>query len=159
MLSGLFFTGCSFKHNVDTLDINSINNHKVLMKANQSFHCQNGFVGGAHKFIVNKGDLIKGYKLPANIKVSSFGEIEGGLVDERAILLKHKELQGRDFGYLVFPDGTFVYDRGEEQLGVLAPFNFGLSDDEFMFNIKCFWIGKTPFSPVSYEELQKLKED
>ena len=145
--------GC-ISHNVKPVNLSTIKDSREFMISNQNFKCQNAFLGGAHKFIVNKDDLFKASKLPSAMEVSSFGELSGGLVDKRAIFLKHSDTMNRDLGFLVFPDGSFVYDRGEEQLGVVGPYGAG---DEFMFNTNCEWIGKTPFEPLTDEKLELLR--
>ena len=145
--------GC-ISHNVKPVDLSSIENTNQYIIANQDFKCQNAFLGAAHKYLVNKDDLFKASKLPEGMEVSSFGELSGGQVDKRAIFLKHSDAMNRDFGFLVFPDGTFVYDRGEEQFGVVGPYG---ASDEFMFNINCEWSGKTPFQALSDEKLKLLR--
>jgi len=155
LLIGIAFStqGC-ISHNVEPVNLNSIENSREFMIANQNFKCQNAFLGSAHKFIVNKDDLFKASKLPSDMEVSSLGELSGGLVDKRAIFLKHSDTMNRDLGFLVFPDGSFVYDRGTEQLGVVGPYGAG---DEFMFNTDCEWVGKTPFEPLTDEKLKRLQ--
>lgn len=151
---GLGFTGC-FTHNVEKVNLNNIQDYRQVMVSNQTFKCQNAFVGGAHKYIVKKDDILKGSKLPKEMEVSSYGELSAGLVDEKAIFLKLKEVQGRDFGFLVYPNGDFVYNRGNEQLGVVSAYG---AANEFMFNINCEWIGKTPFYPMTQKEFKMARE-
>ena len=151
----LSMQGCfSFTHNVEPVNLQNVQDHRQVMMANQTFKCQNAFVGGAHKYVVNKNDILKGSKLPNGMEVSAFGELAGGVVDKRAIFLKVTELQGRDFGFLVFPDGNFVYNRGKEQLGVVSPYG---ASDEFMFNVNCEWNGQTPFKPLTNEKFKSIK--
>ncbi len=154
----LSMQGCfSFTHNIEPVNLQNIKNHKQVMVSNQNFHCQNAFVGGAHKFVINKDDMIKGSKLPQGMQVSALGELAGGVVDKRAVFLKVGTSMDRDLGFLVFPDGKFVYNRGKEQLGVVGPYG---ASDEFMFNIDCHYSGnKSPFKPLSNKKFESLKNN
>ena len=151
----LSMQGCfSFTHNVEPVNINNIDDNRQLMVATQTFKCQNAFVGGAHKYLINKNDIYRTSKLPNGMEVSSYGELSGGVVDKKAIFLKHTELQGRDFGFLVYADGTFVYNRGKEQFGVVSPYG---ASNEFMFNVDCDHTGNKIFKPMTQNELNRAK--
>jgi len=154
LIVGLTTQGC-ISHNVERFNLDSVKDSRELMIADQSFNCQNAFVGAAHIFVINKNDILKRYTLPKGTEISAFGELAGGLVDDKAIFLKHKELMGRDFGFLVFPDGTFVYNRGEEQLGVVDAYGAG---GEFMFNIKCDHKGNKVFRPLTEQEFKTISK-
>ena len=153
VIIGLSMQGC-ISHNVEKVSLDGIEDSRQLMMATQSFECQNAFFGAAHVFIVNKNDIYKRYTLPEGTEVSAFGELSGGVVDKRAIFLKHKELMGRDMGFLVFPDGSFVYDRAEQQLGILDAYG---ASGEFMFNIPCDFKGEKAFRPLNDEEFESIK--
>jgi len=148
----LSMQGC-ITHNVQRVDTSGVKDSRELMMADQSFKCQNAFVGAAHIFEVNKNDVFRRYTLPDGTEVSAYGELAGGLVDKKAIFLKHSETMGRDLGFLVFPDGQFVYNRGEEQLGIVDAYG---ASGEFMFNIKCNHKGNKVFRPLSPEEFESI---